>query len=332
MEHSRKWFVGWAIGIVTAIVLFSLAALTMGRYEITLGEIWSVFFPKAGQEVSGTVENVVLNVRLPRIGLALLAGAGLSSAGGAFQALFANPLATPDTLGVATGASFGAVLAILFGWPSMAIQTSAVALVYMVSRPKKGGGRASVVMIVLAGMVVGSLFSALVSLVKYAADPQDVLPAITFWLMGSLSSTTKETLVLGAPFILAGMALLFLFRWKLNAMTLSEEEAISLGISVKKIRAVVVLAAAMITASVVSMCGLIGWVGLLIPHICRMLFGSNNQRVIPASMGLGAIFMLVIDTAARCMLSAEIPVSILTAIIGAPFFIILLRRTGGIAQ
>ena len=298
-----------------------------------------MFFPKAGQEVSGTVENVVLNVRLPRIGLALLAGAGLSSAGGAFQALFANPLATPDTLGVATGASFGAVLAILFGWPSMAIQTSAlaagllaVALVYMVSRPKKGGGRASVVMIVLAGMVVGSLFSALVSLVKYAADPQDVLPTITFWLMGSLSSTTKETLVLGAPFILAGMALLFLFRWKLNAMTLSEEEAISLGISVKKIRAVVVLAAAMITASVVSMCGLIGWVGLLIPHICRMLFGSNNQRVIPASMGLGAIFMLVIDTAARCMLSAEIPVSILTAIIGAPFFIILLRRTGGIAQ
>ncbi len=138
--------------------------------------------------------------------------------------------------------------------------------------------------------------------------------------------------MLGAPFILAGMALLFLFRWKLSAMTLSEEEAISLGISVKKIRAVVVLAAAMITASVVSMCGLIGWVGLLIPHICRMLFGSNNQRVIPASMGLGAIFMLVIDTAARCMLSAEIPVSILTAIIGAPFFIILLRRTGGIAQ
>ena len=149
------------------------------------------------------MKNVVMNVRLPRIALALLAGAGLSSAGAAFQALFANPLATPDTLGVATGASFGAVLAILSGWPSLAIQTNAllfgilaVALVYLVSLPKKGGGRASVVMIVLAGMVVGSLFSALVSLVKYAADPQDVLPAITFWLMGSLSSTTKETLVL----------------------------------------------------------------------------------------------------------------------------------------
>ena len=240
---------------------------------------------------------------------------------------------------MATGASFGAVLAILFGWSSFAIQTCAlaagilaVALVYLVSMPRKGGGRASVIMIVLAGMVVGSLFSALVSLVKYSADPQDVLPAITFWLLGSLSSTTKETLLLGAPFILAGMLILFLFRWKLNAMTLTEEEAVSLGISVKKIRAAVILGAAMITASVVSMCGLIGWVGLLIPHIARMLFGSNNQKVLPASMGLGAVFMLVIDTMARCLLASEIPVSILTAIIGAPFFILLLRKTGGIAQ
>lgn len=339
MRHSRKWYVGWGFGMAAAIVLLSLAALTMGRFEITLGQIWAVFFPASGGEVPDTVKNVILNVRLPRIGLALLAGAGLSCAGGAFQALFANPLATPDTLGVATGASFGAVLAILLGWPSLGIQISALAtgilavvLVYLVSRPRKGSGRASVVMIVLAGMVVGSLFSALVSLVKYAADPQDVLPAITFWLLGSLSSTTKETLVLGAPFILAGMVIVFLFRWKLNAMTLTEEEAISLGIPVKRIRAVVILAAAMITAAVVSMCGLIGWVGLLIPHISRMLFGSNNQRVIPASMGLGAIFMLVIDTAARCLLSAEIPVSILTAVIGAPFFILLLRKTGGVAQ
>lgn len=340
MEHSRRWYMGWGIGIAAAVVLLSLAALTMGRFEVTLDQIWAVFFPGAGrQDVNQTVENVILNVRLPRIGLALLAGAGLSSAGAAFQALFANPLATPDTLGVATGASFGAVLAILFGWSSFAIQTCAlaagilaVALVYLVSMPRKGGGRASVIMIVLAGMVVGSLFSALVSLVKYSADPQDVLPAITFWLLGSLSSTTKETLLLGAPFILAGMLILFLFRWKLNAMTLTEEEAVSLGISVKKIRAAVILGAAMITASVVSMCGLIGWVGLLIPHIARMLFGSNNQKVLPASMGLGAVFMLVIDTMARCLLASEIPVSILTAIIGAPFFILLLRKTGGIAQ
>lgn len=340
MEHSKRWYYGWTVGILAAIAVCSLAALAMGRYQVKPGEIWGVFFPGAGQqEIDGTVKNVVMNVRLPRIALALLAGAGLSSAGAAFQALFANPLATPDTLGVATGASFGAVLAILSGWPSLAIQTNAllfgilaVALVYLVSLPKKGGGRASVVMIVLAGMVVGSLFSALVSLVKYAADPQDVLPAITFWLMGSLSSTTKETLVLGAPFILAGMAVLFLLRWKLNAMTLTEEEAVSLGIPVKKIRAVVVTAAAMITASVVSMCGLIGWVGLLIPHISRMLFGSNNQRVIPASMGLGAVFMLVIDTMARCVWAAEIPVSILTAVIGAPFFILLLRKTGGIGS
>ena len=192
------------------------------------------------------------------------------------------------------------------------------------------GGRSSIVMIVLAGMVVSALFSALVSLVKYTADPQDVLPAITFWLMGSLSGTGWNTLLFGAPFILIGLVIIFLYRWKLNAMTLTEEEASSLGVNVRQVRAMVILGAAMVTASVVSMCGVIGWVGLLIPHISRMIFGNNNQRVIPASMGLGAIFMLVIDTAARCVTASEIPVSILTAVIGAPFFILLLRRTGGV--
>ncbi len=338
MEHSGKRRVLWTVGILAAILLLSALALTMGRFEITLRQVWAVCFPglSGGTEITQNMRNTILNVRLPRILLALLAGAGMSAAGGAFQALFANPLATPDTLGVATGASFGAVLAILFGLSSFWVQVFAlaagilaVALVYLVSAGKKGG-RSSIVMIVLAGMVVSALFSALVSLVKYTADPQDVLPAITFWLMGSLSGTGWDTLAVGAPFILIGLVILFLYRWKLNAMTLTEEEAASLGVRVKRVRAVVILGAAMVTASVVSMCGVIGWVGLLIPHISRMIFGNNNQRVIPASMGLGAIFMLVIDTAARCVTASEIPVSILTAVIGAPFFILLLRKTGGI--
>ena len=185
-------------------------------------------------------------------------------------------------------------------------------------------------MIVLAGMVIGALFSALVSLIKYVADPQDVLPTITFWLLGSLSGTTKLTLLQGSPFIIAGTLLIFFLRWKLNLMTLNEDEAISLGVPVKRIRLLVILGATMITASVVSMCGLIGWVGLLIPHISRMLYGNNNKSVIPASIGLGALFMLFIDTLARSVSGTEIPVSILTSIIGAPFFIILLRKTGGI--
>lgn len=338
MKDLAKKNVLWAAGILAAILLLSLAALAMGRYQIPVRQVLAVLFPglPGAAEVTDNMRNTVLNVRLPRILLSLLAGAGLSAAGAAFQALFANPLATPDTLGVATGASFGAVFAILLGLSGIMTQVFAlgagvlaVGLVYLVSADKRSG-RSSIVMIVLAGMVVSALFSALVSLVKYVADPQDVLPAITFWLMGSLSGITAEKLMLGAPFILAGLVILYLCRWKLNVMTLTEEEAASLGVRVKLVRAVVILGAAMVTASVVSLCGVIGWVGLLIPHISRMIFGSNNQRVMPASMGLGAVFMLVIDTVARCATAAEIPVSILTAVIGAPFFILLLRKTGGL--
>ncbi|MEG1798989.1 MAG: iron ABC transporter permease [Synergistaceae bacterium] len=326
----------WTVSVIAAIVFFSAAAVTLGRYEITLAQLGAILLPGyfPDTEVPAAMRDVVFNIRLPRIILALIAGAGLAAAGGAFQALFANPLATPDTLGVATGASFGAVLAILMGLPSAAVQLSALAsglaavtLVYFVSRVR---GESSIIMIILAGMVVSALFSALVSLVKFSADPQDVLPAITFWLMGSLSSATKETLALGSPLIIIGLLIIYLFRWKLNAMTLSEEEATALGIPVNRIRLFVILGAAMITASAVSMCGLIGWVGLLIPHISRMIFGNDNRYVVPASIGLGSLFMLVIDTVARCALPSEIPASVLTAVIGAPFFIFLLRRSGGI--
>lgn len=317
------------------LVAAPLAAVTVGRFPLSIGETLSVLCPWLGAgEPPQMVRDVIINIRLPRILLAMLAGAGLGVAGGAFQALFSNPLATPDTLGVATGASFGAVLGILMGLPSFLVQLfalaagiAAVALVVFVSRVR---GSSSVIMMILAGMVVSALFSALVSLVKYAADPQDVLPSITFWLMGSLSGTTRASLAMGAPLIAAGMALIWLFRWKLNAMTLSEDEATSLGINVKRVRLLVITGAAMITASVVSMCGLIGWVGLLIPHAARMIFGNDNRSVVPASMALGALFMLAIDTAARSLTASEIPASILTAVIGAPFFIVLLRKTGGI--
>lgn len=322
--------------IVIALIVLPIVAVTIGRFHISLTQFFAAIFPSLfpDEEVPQTVNNVIFNIRMPRIILALLAGAGLSVAGAAFQALFSNPLATPDTLGVATGASFGAVLGILFKFPSWGIQLAAlgmgllaVVLVYAVSRVR---GSSSIVMIVLAGMVIGALFSALVSLIKYVADPQDVLPTITFWLLGSLSGTTKLTLLQGSPFIIAGIVLIFCLRWKLNLMTLNEDEATSLGVPVKRIRLLVILGSTMITAAVVSMCGLIGWVGLLIPHISRMAFGNNNKAVVPASIGLGAIFMLVIDTIARSITGTEIPVSILTSIIGAPFFIILLRKTGGI--
>ena len=332
---SLKTFL-WTAGLIIGSAVLALAAIGMGRFSMSIPQTVATLFPGSlpDIEVTQTMRSVIFNIRLPRVLLSLLAGAGLSVAGASFQGLFSNPLATPDTLGVATGASFGAALGILMGCDMFMTQVCAlfmgmlaVAIVYAVSRVRGG---TNMVMIILGGMVVSSLFSALVSMIKYVADPQDVLPAITFWLMGSLSATNFQTLVLGAPFIIAGTAMIFALRWRLNVLSLNEDEAHTLGVNVKLLRLLVILASTMITASVVSMCGLIGWVGLLIPHISRMIFGNDNRRVIPASIALGAIFMLVIDTIARTATASEIPVSILTAVIGAPVFIILLRKTGGI--
>ena len=334
MKKGRK--IAWAAGSLLGLAALALIAMGLGRFSMSPAEVLATLFSGAlsGVEVTQTMQNVIYNIRLPRVLLALLSGAGLSVAGASFQSLFSNPLATPDTLGVATGASFGAALGILLGLNMALVQVLALAsgvlavvVVYAVSRVR---GTSSMIMIILGGMVVSALFSALVSLIKYVADPQDVLPSITFWLMGSLSGTNYETLLLGAPFIIAGTLLIYALRWRLNALSLNEEEAHTLGVNVRLVRALVVLGSTMVTASVVSMCGLIGWVGLLIPHISRMMLGNDNRRVVPASVVLGAAFMLVIDTVARTVTASEIPVSILTAVIGAPVFIALLRKSGGI--
>ena len=321
-------------GLALLTLLGSVWALTCGSFPVSVADAWEALKAAATGAVppDRTVYSVVVNVRLPRIILALAAGAGLAAAGAGFQALFANPLATPDTLGVATGAAFGAVLGILLGVPAAAVQImslaaglAAVALVFFVSRVK---GHTSVLMLILSGLVIAALFSALISLVKYTADPQDVLPSITFWMMGSFTGATSSVLSMGLPFIALGAVGLWLLRWKMNALSLPEDEAKSLGIPVGKLRAAVIVASTMMTASVVSMCGLIGWVGLLIPHCARLMFGADNDKVVPASFLTGALFVLAADTVARSVGELEIPVSILTAVIGAPLFIVLLRRTG----
>lgn len=318
-----------------AISIAALGALCCGRFWVNPSDVFSTLFGAlSGSEINPTLKAVILQVRLPRVLLALMAGAGLAAAGAAFQALFSNPLATPDTLGVASGSAFGAVLGILLGTEGFGIQLMSLAvglasafMVYSVSRVR---GRVTTLMLILSGLVIAALFNSLISLVKYAADPQDVLPSITYWMMGSFTGASFETLMLGLPFIAIGSAVLFALRWKLNALSLPEDEARSLGVPVAKLRFIAVLCGTMITASVVSMCGLIGWVGLLIPHFARMLFGNNNVRVLPASLVLGAVFVLAADTVARCATQMEIPVSILTALIGAPVFILLLRRSGGL--
>lgn len=314
--------------------LAALICLGIGRYSMSVSETVTTLFSKfTNAKVDNTAYTVIFNVRLPRIILAAVVGAGLSCAGAAFQGLFSNPLATPDTLGVASGASFGAVLAMLIGGNMIGIQGMALIfglisclITFLIGRSSRRG---SIVMIVLAGLVVSSVFEALVSLMKYVADPQDELPVITYWLMGSMSRANYKNLVMGIPFIVIGIIIIFALRWRLNILSFNEDEARSLGVNVKILRVAFILASSMITASCVSMCGQVGWVGLLVPHISRMMRGNNNCKVIPASISLGAFFMIVMDTFARSATASEIPISILTAIIGAPVFIVLLKKTGG---
>ena len=333
-KQSGKLPLFWAVILALLPVITAVVALGVGRISIPPSQVLQSLAGKFTGRPGTTdlVEKTLWQLRAPRILLAALAGAGLSVAGCAFQSLFANPLATPDTLGVASGASFGAALGILLGFKLIGIQFTslamgalAVGLTWLCGR---GRGR-SLSTVVLSGIMIGSLFSALVSLVKFAADAESQLPAITYWLMGGLDKANYRTLAFGAPPILVSILVLWLLRWRMNLLPLSDDEARSSGVRIGALRTVTVVCATVMTASVVSMCGQVGWVGLLIPHMCRMKFGSDHMALVPASVCLGAAFMILVDTAARSISAAEIPVSILTAIVGAPFFIVLMRRSGG---
>lgn len=329
-----------SLSVISKIVLLIIpliavvAALAVGRFNISPEIIIQSIFNKfgAGYNQNVQIEIVLWAIRFPRILLALLVGAGLSVAGCAFQSLFSNPLATPDTLGVASGACFGAALGLLLGLNLIGVQIlalvagiGAVVLTYFSGSGEGKSGNT----IVLSGIMIGSLFSALVSLVKYEADTEAQLPAIIYWLMGSLSAANYNSLLLGAPSIILGIVILFVLRWRLNILPLSDDEAKASGTNIRLLRILTIICATAITASCVSMCGQVGWVGLLVPHICRMKFGNNHLSLIPASISIGAVFMVIVDTIARSASASEIPVSILTALIGAPFFIFLLKRSGG---
>lgn len=322
------------IVLILLPILLSVVCLALGRYSLTIGEtVRALLSTFTSIETNNTAYTIVVNLRLPRVILAVTLGAGLACAGAAFQGLFSNPLATPDTLGVTAGAAVGAIVGIMFDKNLITMQFIALifglgtaALTMAVARIRS---RTSIVMIILSGVIIAALCNAVLSIIKYTADPLNKLPTITYWLMGSMSAVTYKSLALGLPFVLVGILIIFMLRWRLNILTLSEDEIRASGINVPRIRMAIITASTMITASCVSMCGQVGWVGLLVPHCARMIFGSNNRYVIPASISLGAMFMLMIDTMARTLLPSEIPISILTAIIGAPFFIYLLRKTGG---
>ena len=317
--------------MITLPLLTAIICMCIGRMQVPVSDvlrsIGSIF---TGETTDIQTYSIIVNLRLPRILMAVIVGAGLTCAGDTFQSLFSNPLATPDILGVTSGTCVGAILAILLS--CSILETQLIALVFglasvaftlKISGKKRDG---SMVYLVLAGVIASSLFNAVGSLLKYTADPQDKLPEITYWLMGSFTSASYEKILIGSPLILIGIVIIYLLRWRLNLLALSEDEAKASGINIKRTRLVFILCATLITASAVSMCGQVGWIGLLIPHCARMLVGSNNRYVVPVSISLGANFMIIIDTLSRTLSVIELPLSVLTAIIGAPVFISLLNR------
>ena len=322
--------------MLSALVLSALLSFWIGYYPLSPGDVVRAFLARFGVESSMDKNAVTIfwNIRLPRILSAVFIGASLSLAGATYQGMFRNPLVSPDILGVSSGASLGAAIAILAGSPNWVVQLAAfvggvlaVFMSYVISRKSPHSHTLS---LVLTGSMVMALCNAGVTMIKYVADPNDVLQQITFWLIGSLTKTDTESFLWsGAPMAL-GMAVVLLLRWRLNVLTLDEEEARSLGVNVRRYRLIFIAASTLLSASAVCLGGLIGWVGLMVPHMARALVGADSGRLLPACAMLGGTYLVLMDDLARSLLSMELPIGVVTSIMGAPFFIyLILRRREG---
>jgi iron complex transport system permease protein len=323
----RSALVAGAVLLVLVVVAFAV-----GRYPVSVNELFSVL---SGQPVGANVETVVLQVRGPRVLAALVVGAALAAAGTAYQGMFRNPLVSPDILGVSTGAALGAVLAIFLSKSILVTQAfafaggmAAVGLVYGVGSRLRGHD--PLLALVLTGVVIGTLLGSAIALLKYLADPYNQLPAITFWLLGSLASISPQDISYSIPPVLVGLVPMLLLRWRVNLLALPDDEARALGVDTRRLRTIVVSCATLMTAAVVAISGIIGWVGLLIPHAARLLVGPGFGRLLPLAMLMGAAFMLAVDTLCRTIATIEVPPGVLTALIGTPLFLwlfALARRT-----
>ncbi len=327
-----KGGVVWLVGLPVVAFLISM---TLGRYPISLGQLLTLLAAKlhlSDAPIAQSVDTVIFGVRLPRVLAAMLIGGGLSAAGASYQGLFRNPLVSPDILGASAGAGFGAALGIMLAKSIVATELLGVAFglgavlstYFIAGRLKRGD---PILFLVLAGILIGTVFNSLISLLKYLADPNDKLPAITFWLMGSLASIDRKDLLLLMGPIVVGMVALFSIRWHLNPLSFGEEEARSMGAETGKLRVIIIGACTLITASAVSVAGIIGWVGLVIPHLARGLVGPDYSKLLPVSAVIGAVYLLVVDDVARLAGPLELPIGILTALVGAPVFLLLLART-----
>jgi iron complex transport system permease protein len=328
-------FPAWLVLALLGLMALAAWSLVLGRFPVgpdeALRSLWAAL-TGGPSGLPANVDAVVLEVRMPRIVAALAVGAALAAAGAAFQGLFRNPLVSPDILGVTAGCSLGAGIAVLLALPIAGVQAlafagglAAVGLVMLVAAAI--GGRDPILTLILTGVVVGSLFGAGVALVKYVADPYNQLPAITFWMLGSFTGAGAADLRAAAPALAVGASVVVLLRWRMDLLSLPEDEARSLGVHVARLRLAVIVAATLLTAAAVSLAGAIGWVGLVIPHAARLLVGASFARVLPLSLVLGAGFMLAVDTLCRMAFATEVPPGVATAFVGTPVFVALLYLT-----
>ena len=317
--------------LVVLLVVVFFIALCAGRYSIRVTEVVRILASSVfdvTQTWDDKAYGVIFTLRLPRTIGAVLVGAALSLAGAAYQGVFKNPLVSPDLLGVSSGACVGAAIAILLGMNSLGVQAlafavgiGAVTLTMLIPRLFRSS---SMMMLVLSGVIVRGMMDSVVGVIKYIADPETQLADITYWTLGSLVKVLSSDLLAIAPVIAAGCLMVLLLSWRINILSLGEQEARALGVHVGFVRGVVIICSTLLTASAVCVCGTIGWVGLVIPHLSRITVGQDNTKSIPVSLLMGAIFMVAIDTLARVLTSLELPLSILTGIIGAPFYFMVL--------
>ena len=333
-EKTKNFKIKFTILVVIFTVVF-FGSFMLGRYPVSPPELMKIILSgiiDIPQSWPDAAENVIFQIRLPRVLAAAIIGAALSLAGVSYQGMFQNPMVSPDILGASSGAGFGAALAILLGAGYMGISVAAflfglaaVMLAYGISRVSRINATLAMI---LAGMMIGSLFTSCTSFVKLVADTEQTLPAITYWLMGSLVSIKPQDVAFAIVPIIAGSVPLFLLKWRMNLLTVGEEEAQAMGINTRALRLVVIVCATLLTASSVAISGMIGWVGLVIPHFCRMIFGYDYRKIIPASALFGATFLMVVDNIARLATTAEIPLGILTSFVGAPIFVYLILKGG----
>lgn len=332
-KSAFPWNFNIIIVVLTVVLLATcILSFTFGRYSMTLAELMgTVYHHFAGHTSASadTLDTVVFNIRLPRIIAAMLVGAALSSAGAAFQGMFKNPLVSPDILGASAGAGFGACVAIYFSASVLTIQLTAftfgLCAVLLACLINAKLNYDPILGLVLGGILVSTVFSSLTSAIKYLADANDKLPEITFWLMGSLSAVDKRDAWSILLPMLIGFMMLFLVRWRINVLAFGEEEARTLGINTRRVRLIVIVGSTLLSASAVSICGMVGWIGLVIPHLARAISGPNYRTLLPVTALLGASYLLLVDDLARCMGSVEVPLGILTALLGVPFFIVIFK-------